>query len=61
MYGKQHGKYSIREFYFPISRENKGTLKEAPSLGLGIVHSTKVILGLPETAGVHLPPYDTIL
>ena len=41
----------------------QSTEREAPSLGLGIVHSTKVILGLPETAGVYfrLPPYDTIL
>ena len=34
-----------------------------PVLALGYVKSTKVILGLPETAGVHflLRPHDTIL
>ena len=34
-----------------------------PVLALGYVKSTKVILGLPETAGLHflLRPHDTIL
>ena len=45
-------------------RENEGTEREAPSPDLGICQFfTKVILGLPETAGVHflLRPHHYIL
>ena len=58
---------SLRIFMW-TPRENEGTEREAPSPGLpetalGYVNSTKVILGLPETAGVHflLRPHHYIL
>ena len=41
----------------------RGQRGRLPVQALGYVNSTKVILGLPETAGVHflLRPHDTIL